>query len=259
MQKFIILIFIILPFCLNGQFSSAKYYFEKCKVNNEIPETKCVDFEMSTWIYENIIKKIPKTDLKDKNQLALSLRIDTNSVFNSCILSWKEKNRYYIKDIPVKYSKIVGFKTAKQLNVTYTFKDSITSGESLVYIRGNEIFKVVQFRPSLDTCIFTLDYNINDCAKVALFSAINKNIKYSKEAEEKNIAGKIPFGLVIDFDGYISDFNILRFDVGNGAEDALLNALKVLKEQKIRFLPGFQGSKPVNVALILKYPFDISK
>ncbi|MFZ1560212.1 MAG: hypothetical protein WAT37_09810 [Saprospiraceae bacterium] len=259
MQKFIILIFIILPFCLNGQFSSAKYYFEKCKDKNKIQEEKCTNAEMSKWIYDNIIKKIPQTDLKDKKKLALSIKIDTLGIINNCVLSWKENNRYFIKDIPVKNNKIVGFITESLLNATYTFNETLTPDESLVYIRDNEIFKIVEIMPSLDSCLFTADMKVNDCAKSALFSAIKKNIVYSKEAKENNVSGKIPFGLVIDLDGCLGDVNIYKQTLGNGAEEALVRAIQELKKQKFRVLPGFQRSMPVNVLLTLQYPFDISK
>ena len=259
MQKFIILICIILPISLMGQFNSTKYFFEKCKDKNKIQEEKCTNAEMSKWMYDNIIIKIPQKELMDKNKLALSIKIDTHSIINNCVLSWKENNRYFLKDIALKNNKIAGFITESLLNVTYTFNETLTTDESLVYIRGNEIFKVVEIMPSLDSCLFTLDMKLNDCAKSSLFSAIKKNMVYTKATIDNKSSGNIPFGLVIDLDGYLGDVNIYKKNLGNGAEEALVSAIQELKKQKFRLLPGFQRSKPVNVLLTLQYPFDVSK
>ncbi len=258
MQKYIILFLISLPFCLAGQLFPTKYYFGKCKDKDKIQEERCTKAEMSKWIYDNIIIKIPQKDKKDKTKLALSLKIDTLGIISSCVLSWKADNRFFIKDIAVKNNKIAGFNTASVVNVTYTFSETLTTDESLVYMRNDEIFKVVERMPSLDSCLFNSGMNSNDCAKSALISAIKKNIIYSKEALENKTNGIIPFYIVINLDGYIGEVNVYTKSLGSGAEESLLKALEELKKQKMRFLPGFQRSKPVNVLVGLKYPFDVS-
>ncbi len=87
----------------------------------------------------------------------------------------------------------------------------------------------------------------------ALFDFINKNVKYPRSARDKGIEGRVFVQFVVEKDGSLSSFTVLR-----GVSDELdAEAIRVLKAMP-KWKPGMNDGKPVRVQFTIPFNFKLS-
>ena len=86
----------------------------------------------------------------------------------------------------------------------------------------------------------------------ALMSFLATNMKYPEEAQKKKIEGRVIVNFVVEKDGSLSNFKVVR------SIDPLLDAeaLRVAKLQK-KWKPGYEKGKPVRVIYNLPITFKL--
>ncbi len=80
---------------------------------------------------------------------------------------------------------------------------------------------------------------------------IARNLKFPAEAKEKRIGGKVFITFVVNEDGHISDYKVLK-SLGYGLDESALNAVKQLTGE---WLPGILNGKPVAVEYTIPVQF----
>ena len=87
----------------------------------------------------------------------------------------------------------------------------------------------------------------------AMYDFIQKNLKYPESAKEKGLEGRVFIGFVVEKDGSLSSFQVLR----GVSEDIDAEALRVLKMMP-KWKPGIQDGKPVRVQYTMPFNFKLS-
>ncbi len=82
---------------------------------------------------------------------------------------------------------------------------------------------------------------------------LQKNIKYPKVDKKKNIQGKVYLQFVVERDGSLSDFKIIR----TPSETISAETLRVFQLSP-DWIPGRQNGKPVRVQFTLPINFSLS-
>lgn len=85
------------------------------------------------------------------------------------------------------------------------------------------------------------------------YQFIGKTVRYPKEAQEKNIQGKVFLSFVIETDGTLSDIKVER-KAGHGLDE---EAVRVVKESA-KWIPGIQNNMKVRVKYNLPVSFALS-
>ena len=88
----------------------------------------------------------------------------------------------------------------------------------------------------------------------AFYKFLAQSIRYPATAFENNIQGKVVVQFIVEKDGRLTNFKILR-SVGGGCDE---EAIRVLSSSP-RWLPGMQANKPVKVYYIVPISFTIEQ
>ena len=104
-----------------------------------------------------------------------------------------------------------------------------------------------------EVCLSAEKYPEFPGGTTALFDFINKNVKYPKSARDKGIEGRVFVQFVVEKDGGLSSFTVLR-----GVSDELdAEAIRVLKAMP-KWKPGMNDGKPVRVQFTMPFNFKLS-
>ena len=87
----------------------------------------------------------------------------------------------------------------------------------------------------------------------AMMKYVADNIKYPQEAKDKEIAGRVFVGFVIEKDGSVSNVKVVR-GIGGGCDE---EAARVIKSMP-KWIPGMQKGKPVRVNYMIPIYFKLS-
>ena len=87
----------------------------------------------------------------------------------------------------------------------------------------------------------------------AMFDFIQKNVKYPKSAKEKGIEGKVYVSFVVEKDGSLSSFQVLR-SVNDELDAEAIRVLKAMPKWKA----GMQDGKAVRVHYVMPFKFQLS-
>ena len=87
----------------------------------------------------------------------------------------------------------------------------------------------------------------------AMYEFIQKNVKYPESAKDKGIEGKVYVQFVVEKDGSLSSFQVLR----GVSDDIDAEALRVLKAMP-KWKPGMNDGKPVRVQFTMPFVFKLS-
>lgn len=87
----------------------------------------------------------------------------------------------------------------------------------------------------------------------AMFDFIQKNVKYPESAKKKGIEGRVFVQFVVEKDGSLSSFQVLR-GVNDELNDEAIRVLKMMPKWK----PGMKDGKPVRVQYTMPFKFQLS-
>ena len=133
----------------------------------------------------------------------------------------------------------VNEKAAENKNVEATENGETQSVETVV--DNSEVFKQVDVFPEYPG------------GTNAMFDFIQKNVKYPEAAKEKGIEGKVYVQFVVEKDGSLSSFQVVR----GVSEDIDAEAIRVLKAMP-KWKPGMQDGKPVRVQYVMPFKFQLT-
>ena len=88
----------------------------------------------------------------------------------------------------------------------------------------------------------------------ALMQYLASNIRYPKEAREKDIEGKVVVKFVVCKDGTLCNEEVVR-SIGGGCDEEVIRVVKAMPEWK----PGKQNGKAVKVYYTLPVTFRFNK
>ena len=87
----------------------------------------------------------------------------------------------------------------------------------------------------------------------AMFDFIQKNLKYPESAKDKGLEGRVFIGFVVEKDGSLSSFQVLR-----GVCDEIdAEAVRVLKMMP-KWKPGMNNGEPVRVQYTMPFKFQLT-
>jgi|SRR5688572_19776285 len=86
----------------------------------------------------------------------------------------------------------------------------------------------------------------------AMYSFIQKNVKYPSMAKETGIQGKVYVQFVIRKDGSVTNIEVIK-GIGGGCDEEAIRVVKLFPKWK----PGEQGGKPVDVRMRLPFSFKL--
>lgn len=87
----------------------------------------------------------------------------------------------------------------------------------------------------------------------AMFDFIQKNVNYPESAKKKGIEGRVFVQFVVEKDGSLSSFQVLR-GVNDELNDEAIRVLKMMPKWK----PGMKDGKPVRVQYTMPFKFQLS-
>jgi protein TonB len=121
-----------------------------------------------------------------------------------------------------------------------------------------EVFTVVEEMPRFPGCEeMKGDINeIKKCSAEKLFHYIFTNLKYPEEAKKNGVQGTVIARFIIQKDGTIGDVNILR-DPGMSLGDEAKKVLKSMNTVPLKWIPGRQRGKAVNVFYTVPIKFEL--
>lgn len=85
------------------------------------------------------------------------------------------------------------------------------------------------------------------------YKEVGKLVKYPPKAKKYHKEGQVIVQFVVEKDGSVSGFKILKDDVGYGAGKNVIKAMKKLK----RWIPGETQGRPVRCSFLLPVHFRL--
>ena len=140
---------------------------------------------------------------------------------------------------------------------TITTFDGDTFEETVQIINSKKkIFNVVDQMPIFPGCDEGLEGEaLTQCSNQKLLNFIYNNIKYPKEAQEKDIEGMVLVKFVVNTDGTIGHREYLK-TLGHGMEETVGEMLDKMNSE-IKWQAGVHEGKEVNVAFTLPVKFKL--
>jgi len=98
----------------------------------------------------------------------------------------------------------------------------------------------------------------NQCAQRSLLSFMYQNLVYPMEARQQNLEGDVVVSFVVEKDGSLTNFEILK-DIGGGAGSEVLRLLEVMNEGDIAWVPGKKDGKVVRSRFTMPIKFKLEE
>ena len=90
--------------------------------------------------------------------------------------------------------------------------------------------------------------------EAAMMKFVAENVKYPQEAKDKDIAGRVFVGFVVEKDGSISNVKVLR-GIGGGCDEEAVRVISSMPKWK----PGIKDGKPVRVSYMMPLTFKLTE
>lgn len=121
-----------------------------------------------------------------------------------------------------------------------------------------EVFRVVEEMPRFPGCEDSSSSSMekDKCAKELLYQYIGSSLKYPEDARKAGVEGKAIVQFVVSKHGNVESIVLLR-DPGAGCGDASLGVFIKMVEDEIKWIPGKQRGKSVDVQLIIPVQFKL--
>jgi hypothetical protein len=231
------------------------YYFESCRHIKDNTINTCSDAEMKNFIFKNMMKYLKKEMLEGKEKTNLAIKIDTTGKVVYTVLTWLKDGKYGVKELNRNEIFVKGFRTKKDLYLTYKVPSDLSLSQSGVRIGESMVFKIVENMPVIDSCGSTSKMAYKTCINTYFAENIRQNIKYHPNDVKNGTNGKMVFFLEIEPDGSLTDVSLYSKAPTPEAEKSVLDAFKAIKSKNKQFVPGFQFGNPVSVLLVVEYMF----
>ncbi|MEM6396169.1 MAG: energy transducer TonB [Bacteroidota bacterium] len=95
-----------------------------------------------------------------------------------------------------------------------------------------------------ENCTQSDPYERRVCQEIEMLSFIHSNLIYPQEAKDKNIEGMAVVRFIIEEDGSITNYEIIR-DPGGGTGEEALTIVEIMSERGPVFTPSYVDNKPV--------------
>ena len=86
----------------------------------------------------------------------------------------------------------------------------------------------------------------------AMMDFVSKNVVYPKEAQEKEISGRVFVSFIVEKDGSISETEVVK-GIGGGCDEEAVRVVKAMPKWK----PGKEKGKPVRVSYMMPIFFKL--
>ncbi len=104
---------------------------------------------------------------------------------------------------------------------------------------------------------WTVD-SMRRCAESQLMMLLARNIRYPEAARLNNIQGNVVLAFVVEPDGRMQQYQLLK-DIGGGCGEESLRVMKGLEEAGLRWQPGLMQGKPVRTRQVLPIRFRLQE
>ncbi len=175
----------------------------------------------------------------------------------------ESKDEHYFTESKVKSVQVLEGQEAtskygdKAINGVIEFSTAHRTHPASKAKSDQEIFKVVEEMPRFPGCEDQglSDKALDDCAKNKMLEFIYTNIKFPATARQNKIQGMVVVQFVVNEDGKVSDFKIVR-SIGGGCDEATLDMLHTMADTHT-WIPGKQRGKAVKVLYTLPVKFKL--
>jgi len=126
-------------------------------------------------------------------------------------------------------------------------------------VNGEPVYHVVDQMPRFPGCEGETGDHValKDCADRKMLNFIFGHVKYPEAARKAGIEGTTVIRFLVEKDGTISDAEIIR-NVGGGTGEEALRVVNLMAAQNIKWTPGRQDGKAVNVHFNLPVKFKLA-
>lgn len=100
--------------------------------------------------------------------------------------------------------------------------------------------------------------SVRRCSEIKLFSLLSSNIRYPEEAREKNIQGTTVVTFVVEPNGQMTNFKLLK-DIGGGCGEETMRVLKAIDQAGLRWKPAQLNGKSVRMRQSLPLRFRLTE
>jgi hypothetical protein len=185
------------------------YYFESCRHIKDNTINTCSDAEMKNFIFKNMMKYLKKEMLEGKEKTNLAIKIDTTGKVVYTVLTWLKDGKYGVKELNRNEIFVKGFRTKKDLYLTYKVPSDLSLSQSGVRIEESMVFKIVENMPVIDSCGSTSKMAYKTCVNTYFAENIRQNIKYHPNDVKNGTNGKMVFFLEIEPDGSLTNVSLI--------------------------------------------------
>jgi TonB family protein len=240
-------------------------------------ERSFTSFSLSNNFYNSLIKKriymLHKKESSMTNRwkylmlipatLVLISAIQSRDISNAKLISVRDISTF-TDTVPTSPPSPPAPPQVRGTNVTRTIKgtDEIIAPPSPPSppspSKDMEIFKIVEEMPRFPGCeeIGSSNEEKEKCSKLKLLEFVYQNLKYPESARENGVQGTVVTQFIVDKNGGIIDLEIVR-DIGAGCGEAVYTALYAMVNEGIKWIPGKQRGKNVNVLYTLPVKFKL--
>ncbi len=96
------------------------------------------------------------------------------------------------------------------------------------------------------------------CAMQTLMAFVYKNVVYPIEARQNGNEGQVVVTFVVEKNGSLSNFNILK-DIGGGCAQSVLDVVGAMNQAGIRWVPGINKGDTVRTRFTLPIKFELQE
>lgn len=145
------------------------------------------------------------------------------------------------------------------------YKFSLTLFLSLYFFAATAqndttIYQVSERRASFPGCDWAwfTENQKDSCRQYAMMDFLKSSLRYPVIARDSNISGKVVVQFVVEKNGFLSNFKILK-DIGGGCGNEALRILNLMNELGIRWIPGQNQGKNVRSIFTLPVNFKLQE
>ncbi|MBT8230438.1 MAG: M56 family metallopeptidase, partial [Bacteroidia bacterium] len=137
---------------------------------------------------------------------------------------------------------------------------SIVKADSIPEKGRAELFKVVEQMPRFIGCDYGDMSNEEavQCSNQKLIEYVGEHLVYPENAKKEGLEGMVVIRFSVLKTGKVDDVNILR-DIGKGCGEAGASVIRNMNDDGVKWIPGQQRGKKVNVQYTLPIKFKLPK